>query len=49
MLNLMPVLLVGGDRGVVFKNFPLKTYKYKMKKSHFLPPPPNPLLKGGGI
>jgi hypothetical protein len=42
-------LLVGGDKGVVFKNFPLKTNKYKIKKKHFLPPPPNPLLKGGGI
>jgi hypothetical protein len=41
--------LVGGDKGVVFKNFPLKTNQYKMKKNHFLSPPPNTLLKGGGI
>jgi hypothetical protein len=35
--------------GWCLNNFPLKTNKYKMKKNHFLSPPPNPLLKGGGM
>jgi hypothetical protein len=38
-----------GIKGWCLNYFPLKTNKYKMKKNHFLLPPPNPLLKGGGI
>jgi hypothetical protein len=34
-----------GIKGWCLNKFPLKTNKYKMKKNHFLPPPPNPLLK----
>jgi hypothetical protein len=38
-----------GIKGWCLNNFPLKTNEYKMKKNHFLSPPPNPLLKGGGM